>query len=41
VKREVYRILDEADGDDLELNRKGEIAVHGRPLVYWTTAIPY
>ena len=28
------------DGDDVETNEKGEVAVQGQTLAYWTTAIP-
>ena len=27
-------------GDDVEKNEKGEIALHGRTVAHWTTAIP-
>ena len=37
VKHEVFEVLDDYE-DELELNRRGEIAVHGRTLIYWTEA---
>lgn len=28
------------EGDDVESNDKGEVALHGRTYSYWTTAVP-
>ncbi|MCJ1373466.1 hypothetical protein MMC20_004694 [Loxospora ochrophaea] len=37
VKRKVFEAMEE---DDVEMNEKGEVALHGQTVFYWTTAVP-
>ena len=37
IKSKVFEAM---AGDDAETNDKGEIALHGRTIAAWTTAIP-
>ena len=39
-KKVKQEILVAMDGDDVEENEKGEVALHGHTVWYWTTAIP-
>lgn len=34
------QIFEAMDGEDVEENEKGEVALHGHTVWYWTTAIP-
>jgi len=37
IKRKVF---DAMEIDDIEMNEKGEVALHGQTVANWTTAIP-
>ena len=37
VKKQIFEAM---NGDDVEQNEKGEVALHGHTVWYWTTAVP-
>ena len=37
MKKQIFEAM---DGDDVEENENGEVALHGHTVWYWTTAIP-
>lgn len=37
MRKEVFEAM---EGDDIETNEKGEVALHGNTFSAWTSAIP-
>jgi len=40
VKNVKKQVLEALEGDDVEQNKQGEVALHGKAVWAWTTAIP-